>query len=105
MLDTQTSPAVSTMTAWGCSIGQHRRTLMAVLALLAGLAIGQTARADDRETARKVCMADYKKHCSGIFPGGGRVRKCLTDNLSKLEPACREIVARNAGGEKASQSR
>lgn len=61
--------------------------------------------ADDREAAKKACMGDYKKYCSGVWPGGGRVKKCLTDNLDKLEPPCREIVSRNAGASKGSSTK
>jgi Cysteine rich repeat len=82
-----------------------QNVLVAALALLVAVAAMQTARADDREAAKKACMADYKKHCSGVLPGDGRVKTCLTENLARLEPACREIVARHASGEKASQSK
>ena len=41
-------------------------------------------------------MADFKKHCAGVMPGGGRVRKCLTDNLDKLAPECRAHVEAHA---------
>lgn len=82
-----------------------RALMIPVLALLVALTAMQAARADDRDAAKKACMNDYKKFCSGIFPGGGRVKKCLTDNLAKLEPPCREIVARNAGAGNASQAK
>lgn len=74
-----------------------------VLALATAAGSPQRAHAaDDREAAKKACMGDYKKYCSGVLPGGGRVKKCLADNLDKLEPPCRDIVSRNAVQGKAS---
>ncbi|MDX2203630.1 MAG: cysteine rich repeat-containing protein [Hyphomicrobiaceae bacterium] len=82
-----------------------RALLRTGLAALGILATATAAVADDREAARKACVGDYKKFCSGVMPGGGRVKKCLADNLASLEPACREIVARNTGDAKATQGK
>ncbi len=80
-------------------------SLLVMLALMFSVGAMQAARADDREAAKKACMDDYKKYCTGIFPGGGRVKKCLSDNLSRLEPACRDNVARNASDSKATKAK
>jgi len=64
-----------------------------VLTAAALLALSAAACAqDDKAAAREACMADYKKLCTGVMPGAGRVLKCLADNLDKLAPRCREIV-------------
>lgn len=63
------------------------------------------ALSEDKEAAKKACMNDYKKYCAGVFPGGGRVKKCMSENLGKLEPACREIVSRNLNGESTAKPR
>lgn len=68
-----------------------------VAAAIAGTCL--TAEAQDVKAAREACMADYKKHCAGVMPGGGRVKKCLTDNLDKLAPACKAAVIANAGAQ------
>ena len=74
---------------------------MRILALLAlAFANGASAipaDAQDRTKDREACVPDYKKHCSGVAMGGGRIKKCLNDNLDKLTPECRAVVeARNA---------
>lgn len=61
------------------------------------LSAAPSAHAQDLKAAREACMPDYKKYCAGVVPGGGRVKKCLTDNLDKLAPECRAAVAANAG--------
>jgi hypothetical protein len=67
---------------------------------LALIAMATTASAQDMGAARKACMADFQKYCTGVSPGGGRIRKCLTDNLDKLTPDCRSAVAASSAGGK-----
>jgi hypothetical protein len=53
------------------------------------------------------CRAELQKLCEGIQPGGGRLRKCVQENVGKLSPACqRQVQERvaNAGREAAIQS-
>jgi hypothetical protein len=38
------------------------------------------------------CRAEVKQLCRGILPGGGRIKKCIEANESKLSPACRAAV-------------
>ncbi len=71
----------------------HRMLLAALVACLP--AVGP-AHAQDRQAARKACMPDLRKHCSGVAPGGGRIVKCLNDNLDKLAPDCKAAVMANA---------
>lgn len=47
---------------------------------------------DARSQAHQACKADYSRFCSGLVPGGGRIRKCLNDNYSGLSPACRHVL-------------
>jgi hypothetical protein len=63
-----------------------------LLAVVGCLALTQSALAQDRAAARKACMSDFKAHCAGVTPGGGRVAKCLNDNLAKLTPDCRAAL-------------
>lgn len=46
--------------------------------------------AQDRKALREACMADAKKHCTGVKPGGGRIVQCLRDHAADLTPACRD---------------
>lgn len=34
-----------------------------------------------------------KTLCAGMQPGGGRIAKCITDNLEKVSPQCKEAMA------------
>jgi hypothetical protein len=38
------------------------------------------------------CRAEVKQLCRGILPGGGRIKKCIEANESKLSPACQKAV-------------
>jgi hypothetical protein len=38
------------------------------------------------------CRAEIKKLCQGVRPGGGRIKKCIADNESKLSPPCQKAV-------------
>lgn len=38
---------------------------------------------------RDACGDDYRRLCSGVRPGGGRVLRCFEDHLADLSPACR----------------
>jgi hypothetical protein len=39
------------------------------------------------------CVADYRKHCSDVEPGQGRILKCLKVNSKNLEFECRKKVS------------
>jgi len=42
--------------------------------------------------AMQACAADRKTYCADVERGGGRVFKCLRDNLVRLSPACTAAV-------------
>jgi hypothetical protein len=42
--------------------------------------------------AMQACAADRKNYCADVERGGGRVIKCLRDNLTRLAPACQAAV-------------
>jgi hypothetical protein len=71
------------------------RATLAAASLIGMLVITLSmARADDaRNQARSACEADYRRICSGVLPGGGRVRKCLTDNFEALSSLCKQVVS------------
>jgi hypothetical protein len=57
----------------------------------------------DPATAKQACAADLKTYCSGVQPGGGRIKACLQQNADKLSPACTTALqnakaARQNGG-------
>jgi Cysteine rich repeat len=42
-----------------------------------------------RGALRQVCLEDFKRLCSAVTRGGGRILKCMTDNSEKLSSPCR----------------
>jgi hypothetical protein len=46
-------------------------------------------RNDKRSARRDACQEDYQWLCAGVAPGGGRIKKCMTDNSAKLWPQCK----------------
>jgi hypothetical protein len=42
--------------------------------------------------AMEACAADRKTYCADVERGGGRIFKCLRDNLPRLAPACQAAV-------------
>lgn len=55
--------------------------------ILAALLLSSTALA--APTPRQACMSDYQKFCTGVSPGGGRIKQCLIDHRAQLSEACR----------------
>ncbi len=41
----------------------------------------------------KVCETDFRQHCPGVQPGGGRILACLQKNADQLSQACRDGLA------------
>ncbi|HJS85890.1 MAG TPA: hypothetical protein VJ779_10560 [Acetobacteraceae bacterium] len=41
---------------------------------------------------RQSCAMDYRAHCRGIPPGGGRALTCLEDNSQSLSPRCQDAL-------------
>jgi hypothetical protein len=70
----------------------------AILLMQAGAAFSQQAPAESIDA----CKGDAQKFCSGIAPGGGKIKDCLTAHEADLSPSCMAIVTkkqddRNAG--------
>ena len=75
------------------------RSVLAAACLIGTLVLllSRVSAQDMQSEARKACRADYSRLCSGISPGGGRIRKCLNDNFDGLSEACKRIVSATAG--------
>ncbi|WP_325174827.1 cysteine rich repeat-containing protein [Bradyrhizobium sp.] len=41
---------------------------------------------------REACKADFKKFCSGVSPGGGRIVECLNKQHDSLSEACKTAL-------------
>lgn len=71
-------------------------TMMIGVAILGGAATTFAVAQQPAAETRQACMSDYRKHCSGVVLGGGRVIACMQANAEKLTPACREAVRKEA---------
>jgi hypothetical protein len=58
-----------------------------ILAAFAGPALAQDSLLRDFRLVR-ACAGDVETHCSGVLPGGGRIKSCLKENISKLSAGC-----------------
>jgi hypothetical protein len=68
--------------------------LAIVLAFAIGICVGaQTVSArqasPNQQALKQACMDDYQSLCAGTFPGGGRIKACLEQNMARLSPGCR----------------
>jgi len=42
--------------------------------------------------AMAACRADVAQLCSGLQPGGGRIRTCIREHFSQLSPGCKQAL-------------
>jgi hypothetical protein len=42
---------------------------------------------------REQCSMDFRAHCRGVRPGGGRAIACLADNQESLSPGCKSALS------------
>lgn len=59
--------------------------LTLVLALAPAAAFAQSP---GRGAVRSACAADFRTHCPGIKPGGGRLAACLKEKHASFSQAC-----------------
>jgi len=66
--------------------------------LMAGAVRAQTPAAQGgmAADATGACRADMDKLCSGIEPGGGRMKDCLRQHVAELSPGCRKTLRKLA---------
>ena len=62
----------------------------------AGSAVAQMTLAPAQKAVasavRDACEADYRRLCSGVRPGGGRILQCLEAHEAELTQACRAAL-------------
>lgn len=87
----------------GSAVTFSRRTAVYVRAGLAAasliallvLILSQASASDARSEAKQACKADYSRFCAGTMPGGGRIRKCFSDNYASLSASCKQALDAN----------
>jgi len=72
-------------------ISAPRELRLAVAAVLA-VTFGSAAANAQAGPLRQACGADVRSLCSGVTPGGGRIRQCMTDNFEKLSDGCKAAL-------------
>lgn len=69
-----------------------RAVMLAAAFGLSALVLTPAVAQDISSSERTACKADYEKFCSGTFPGGGRIIRCLEKNYAGLGQACKKVV-------------
>lgn len=75
----------------------HALTLAAP-AILAGVfgaiaaAPAAAQAASPPKELRQACAADVRTLCSGIMPGGGRIKKCMVEKHDQLSDGCKSAL-------------
>lgn len=72
-------------------ISALRELRLAVAAVLA-VTLGSAAANAQTGPLRQACGADVRSVCSGVTPGGGRIKQCMTDNFEKLSDGCKAAL-------------
>lgn len=60
---------------------------------ISAFALVALSGAGEAGDARSACKADYKRYCSNVQLGGGRVMKCLKENEASLSQPCKDALA------------
>lgn len=51
-----------------------------------------TAQAQDMSAMRQACGGDVRALCSGIMPGGGRIKQCMVEKFDRLSDGCKTAL-------------
>ncbi|MET0676671.1 MAG: hypothetical protein ABW175_12815 [Bradyrhizobium sp.] len=68
-----------------------REFRLAAAAMLALALTTMAAKAQDA-AVRQACSSDFRAVCSGVSPGGGRIKQCMVDNFDKLSDGCKAAM-------------
>jgi hypothetical protein len=77
------------------SLRELRLAIAAVLA--ATIAATAVSRANAQTSPaqadlRQACGGDVRSLCSGIMPGGGRIKQCMIDKFDQLSDGCKAAL-------------
>src|SRR5664280_2770003 len=73
--------------------------LGASLVMLAHPAIAEDRLIEGFKIIR-ACAGDVERLCSGITPGGGRIKACVKDKLTQMSPQCFDALVTAIAGNK-----
>ncbi|HVX78621.1 MAG TPA: hypothetical protein VHB49_21020 [Bradyrhizobium sp.] len=73
------------------TLRELRLAVAGILAVSIAAASSAPAQAG-RGELRQACGADVRSLCSGIFPGGGRIKKCMTEKFDQLSDGCKNAL-------------
>jgi hypothetical protein len=77
-----------------------RLLFMVLLAISASpTAVAQRA---SNPAVQAACREDVHRLCSGVQPGGGRIRQCMKEHRAEVSPGCVEAVRAARQGAKSS---
>jgi hypothetical protein len=63
----------------------------AITAILGAAAWAQSP-VKPSEAVRQACAGDVRTLCAGVFPGGGRIKKCMIEKHDQLSDACKSAM-------------
>ena len=61
--------------------------------ILLAYALPASAQSAPSMQLRQACSADVRSLCSGIAPGGGRIKHCIAEKHDQLSQACKDALA------------
>ena len=70
--------------------------LKSALALGAALCFTGTSAVAQAPAAAQECVADIKKLCAGVEPGGGKAAACIKEHFAELSSGCQDLVMKAA---------
>lgn len=68
-----------------------RIALAAAIILGTGLSAG-SAMAQGKRAIAQACREDLAKFCSGVQPGGGRLKPCVKEHFRSFSPSCQAAL-------------
>lgn len=72
-------------------------------AVVASAVIASPVVAQERGKIAQLCRDDIQKYCSGIQPGGGRLKPCVKENYQKFSDTCKVALRDMVAEKKQSQ--
>jgi predicted lysophospholipase L1 biosynthesis ABC-type transport system permease subunit len=69
-----------------------RELRLAVAAVLAAASVSPAIAQGMRQELKQACINDVRVVCAGVFPGGGRIKKCMAEKFDQLSDGCKSAL-------------